>query len=218
MSQMDIGSPLDAARRPLVLLVPGLNGAEPGHWLRIWAETRGDCELVDLGLWSAPRRNPWITRLDQAIRSAEAPVVLVAHGLGCLAVAWWAALAGQPYGWPVSGAMLVAPRADVDGFSPSPTAAMPFPSLLVTSQDDPSTSPQRATDMAKFWGSALVDAGELGRIDAHSGLGAWDDGQRLLDRLLDGEAIDARTQAAFATEPRRFPDRPVSRSASGLPN
>ncbi len=41
-------------------------------------------------MWNTPHRNAWVIKLDQAIRSAQAPVILAAHGLGCLAVAWWA--------------------------------------------------------------------------------------------------------------------------------
>ena len=98
---------------PIVLTVPGLNGSGPTHWQSLWESSRPDTHRVELGMWSSPRRNAWVTKLDQAIRAARAPVILAAHSLGCLAVAWWAQLAGQPYGWPVAGALLVAP-ADVD--------------------------------------------------------------------------------------------------------
>src|ERR1700744_378609 len=94
---------------PTVLTVPGLNGSGPSHWQTLWEEARPDTLRVELGMWSMPHRNAWVTRLDQAIPAAQAPVVLAAHSLGCLAVAWWAELSGQPYGWPVAGALLVAP-------------------------------------------------------------------------------------------------------------
>jgi len=72
---------------PLVLTIPGLGGSGPSHWQSVWEATRGDCERVDLGMWSAPRRNAWVTKLDHAIKTAPAPVILAAHSLGCLAVA-----------------------------------------------------------------------------------------------------------------------------------
>jgi predicted alpha/beta hydrolase family esterase len=100
-------------RTPTILTVPGLNGSGPAHWQTLWEQGRTDTIRADLGNLSAPRRNAWVTRLDQAIRTARAPVILAAHSLGCLAVAWWAALAGQTWGWPVAGALLVAPP-DVD--------------------------------------------------------------------------------------------------------
>src|SRR3546814_20328511 len=94
---------------PLVLAVPGLNNSGPGHWQTIWETTRNDCERVDLGMWDRPHRNTWVNKLNAAIRQADRPVILVAHSLGCIAVAWWAALERPPFGSPVAGALLVAP-------------------------------------------------------------------------------------------------------------
>jgi len=178
-----------SGRRPLVLTVPGLGGSDAGHWQTIWEAERGDTARVDLGIWSSPKRNAWVTRLDQAIRAAEAPVILAAHGLGCLAVAWWAELAGQPYGWPVAGALLVAPNEGeqgdmASGFAPYPRVFLPFPSIVVASDNDPHCPTQRAFDMARDWGSHFVDAGPLGHVNAGSGLGWWREGQQLLGRLI----------------------------------
>lgn len=195
---------------PLILTIPGLNGSGPDHWQSIWEATRGDCERVDLGMWTEPRRNPWVTKLDHAIKSAPAPVVLAAHSLGCLAVAWWAALEGQPYGWPVAGALLVAPpdcdrdhaERTLSGFGPVPKVSLPFPSIVVASRDDPYASLDRSHSMAKFWGSHFVDAGELRHINAESDVGAWLFGQRLIDRLI----ANANDRAKMA---------PADRSAAG---
>ena len=181
-----------SGRRPLILTVPGLGGSGAAHWQSLWEQSRGDTARVDLGMWDSPRRNPWVTKLDQAVRTADAPVILAAHSLGCLVVAWWAELAGQPWGWPVAGALLVAPP-DVDrvaacgeirGFAPSPRTLLPFPSILVASEDDPYATPQRSFDMARDWGSHFVNIGEHGHINAASDLGLWHEGQGLLDRLI----------------------------------
>ena len=121
------------ARKPTVLTVPGLGGSGRSHWQSLWEEARPDTIRVELGMWSTPHRNAWVTRLDQAIRQAQAPVILAAHSLGCLAVAWWAELSPQPYGWPVAGALAPADvdRADapeaLKGFAPSPRTPLPFP-------------------------------------------------------------------------------------------
>ena len=143
-------------------------------------------------MWTTPHRNAWVTKLDQAIRQARAPVILAAHSLGCLAVAWWAELTRQPYGWPVAGALLVAP-ADVDhpeasaelrSFSPSPRTPLPFPSILVASNDDPWISIERAHSLAVEWGSHFIDAGPQGHMNAASGIGWWTEGQELLERVI----------------------------------
>jgi hypothetical protein len=207
------------ARRPLVLTVPGLGNSGPSHWQTLWEQSRDDTARIELGLWDNPRRNAWVTKLDQAIAAAETPVILVAHSLGCLAIAWWAELAGQPWGWPVAGALLVAPpdveRADaceaIRGFGPAPRGLLPFPSIFVASEDDPYCTPQRAFDMARDWGSHFVDAGPLGHVNADSGLGWWRDGQRLLDRLIGaaegplahgGAAGEAQAMLAIESETR----------------
>jgi predicted alpha/beta hydrolase family esterase len=184
---------------PLILTVPGLNGSGPAHWQSLWESSRPDTHRVELGMWENPRRNAWVTKLDQAIRNARAPVILVAHSLGCLAVAWWAQLSGQPYGWPVTGALLVAPsdvdrpdtRRELRDFAPSPRTTLPFPSIVVASSDDAWTSLQHARDLASYWGSHFVDAGPIGHINAASGVGWWDEGQALLDRVV--RASGART-------------------------
>lgn len=180
-----------SGRRPLVMTVPGLQGSGPAHWQTLWEQTRNDTVRIELGMWDQPRRNPWVTRLDQAIRAASQPVILVAHSLGCLAVAWWAELAGQPWGWPVAGALLVAPPdiekqgapAELAGFAPTPRGSLPFPSIVVAS-DDPFASVQRSFDMARDWGSHFVNIGSYGHVNAASGIGLWQEGQRLLDRLI----------------------------------
>jgi len=178
---------------PLLLTVPGLNGSGPNHWQSRWEQERSDCARAELGCWSSPRRNSWVTTLDIAIRRAPAPVVLVAHSLGCITVAWWASLLGQPPGWPVAGALLVAPPyveaggvdARLAGFAPVPRAALPFPSIVVASRDDPYATMDQMRDMAGGWLSEFVDIGECGHINAESGLGDWQEGQALVQRLFE---------------------------------
>ncbi len=182
--------------QPTILTVPGLGGSGPSHWQTLWEQARPDTVRVELGMWNTPHRNAWVTKLDQAIRAAQAPVVLAAHSLGCLAVAWWVEMTRQPYGWPVAGALLVAP-ADVDrpeangelnAFRPAPSTPFPFPSILVASRDDPWCAIERAHSLATNWGSHFVDAGEQGHLNAASGIGWWSEGQELLDRVIGASA------------------------------
>ena len=205
----------DLAMRPTILTVPGLNGSGPAHWQTLWEKMRPDTARIELGMWNTPHRNAWVTKLDQAIAAARAPVILVGHSLGCIAIAWWTALSPQPYGWPVAGALLVAP-ADVDratvpdeiaGFAPAPKTMLPFPSIVVASSNDPWITIERAHSLAADWGSHFVDLGAHGHINAASGLGWWPEGQELLDRVITasggprGEALtpgDARAILARA--------------------
>lgn len=203
-------------RQPVVLTIPGLNNSGPGHWQTIWEETRGDCSRVDLGSWASPSRNSWVSRLDAAIRAAEGPIILAAHSLGCLAVAWWGALQSQSFGWPVAGALLVAPPdcermetpETIGGFGPVPKVPLPFPSILVASRNDPYIFYERAHSIGKYWGSHIVDAGHSGHINADSGLGEWGFGQSLLDRLItlagDQVAMSRQFRPTLATGTERF--------------
>ena len=205
---MTMFTPIDE-HSPIILTVPGLGGSGPSHWQTLWEQSRPDTSRVELGMWNTPHRNSWVTKLDQAIRQAQAPVVLVAHSLGCLAVAWWAELSGQPFGWPVVGALLVAPadvdrpgaRAELAGFRPTPSKPLPFPSIVVASSDDPWVAPERAAELARGWGSLFVDAGPQGHLNAASGIGWWEDGQILLDRVLDA-ASDRTGRVRTAADAR----------------
>jgi len=176
---------------PLCLTVPGLGNSGRGHWQTLWERDRPDCARIDLGCWDAPIRNVWLSRIDQAVSAAGRPVVLVAHGLGCHAVAWWAALLGKAAARRVRGALLVAPPDPardprLADFAPVPTAMLPFPSILVASRDDPAAGPGWSRELAGEWVSDFVDLGAAGHVDARSRLGGWMPGQRLLDMLIDG--------------------------------
>ena len=180
-----------AQTQPLVLTVPGIDNSGPGHWQSIWEREQADCRRVDLGTWDHPQRNAWVNRLNLAIAGLSRPVILVAHSLGCHAVAWWSAME-QPAPGKVLGALLVAPP-EVDdspadtrlfAFAPAPRSRLPFPSLLVASENDPYASFGRSKRMARLWGSQLVDAGPLGHINADSNIRDWPYGKYLLRRLI----------------------------------
>lgn len=178
---------------PLCLIVPGLGNSGPDHWQTLWERERHDCVRVQLGLWDDPVRNIWVSRIDRAVGATQGPVVLVGHSLGCHAIAWWAATLGEQACGNVVGALLVAPpdvdRAGTDPrvarFAPAPQALLPFPALVVASRDDPWCASDKAEELAARWGAELVLVDGAGHINAESGLGAWRQGQALLEHLLD---------------------------------
>lgn len=183
--------------RPLCLIVPGLDNSGPDHWQTLWEARRDDCRRVDLGCWSEPDRRIWTERLDAALAMTDGPLVLVAHSLGCLTIAWWALGADPAKIARIRGALLVAPP-DVDAsdahpyvrrFAPAPTAPLPFPSIFVASRDDRYATFDRLEVLARAWGSRLVDAGHVGHINALSGLGCWSDGEVLLEELIEASEL-----------------------------
>lgn len=217
---------LPIARSPLILTVPGLGNSGPGHWQSLWEAILPDCRRVDLGLWDDPHRNTWVNKINLAIARAGRPVVLVAHSLGCHAVAWWAeyelrsqrGTAGEAATAPVIGALLVAPP-DVEDkpadrrltrFAPVPGSELPFPSIVVASRDDPYATIAQARRMARTWGSRFADAGAVGHINARSGIGPWTFGRLLLNQLLpepvsldEGAAWNGATGDAELRAPRQ---------------
>jgi len=181
-------------QEPLILLIPGLNDSGPDHWQTCWERKHANAHRVELGMWDDPHRNTWVNKLNLAIHRAERPVVLVAHSLGCLTVAWWAEYERPGPDSNVIGALLVAPP-DVDRpgldprlarFSACPRSELPFPSVMAASQNDPYCSQRSAISLARDWGSRFADAGAVGHINADSDLGDWPLGERLLEQLLRG--------------------------------
>ncbi len=184
------------------LIVPGLHSSGPQHWQSRWERERRDCRRVELGAWDDPTRTAWIARLATAIEHADGHPVLVAHSLGCLAVVWWARVARRS-AQKVAGALLVAPPdVERDGadprlgrFAPIPRGAMPFPTILVASRNDPYASFPTLRGLAACWAARLHDAGEVGHINADSGLGSWDQGQSLLGELIRRDTVSGRRPA-----------------------
>lgn len=173
-----------------LLIVPGLGGSGPEHWQTRWQALDGRCRRVEQRDWDRPHCPDWVEALEQAAQDSTVPVVLVAHSLGCIAVAHWA-LRGSVER--VQAALLVAP-ADVEQgvalevvprcFAPIPRTALPFRSLVVASSDDPYATLERTRELASAWGAELEPVGALGHINADSGLGDWAPGWALLERLL----------------------------------
>ena len=225
-AQPRFSQPAPARPEPLLLLIPGLHDSGPGHWQSEWERSLPNASRVELGMWDDPHRNTWVNQLNLAIHRAAhgagRPVVLVAHSLGCITVAWWAEYEQPGPECGVVGALLVAPP-DVDRpgldprlarFSACPRRELPFPSILAASQNDPFCSSRSAIALARDWGSRFADMGELGHINARSGLGMWPAGQRLISQLLTRPEPLAGPPTPNLTQP---PARPAPRSRSGLP-
>jgi predicted alpha/beta hydrolase family esterase len=165
-----------------ILFVPDGAAAPAGHWQDRWRKRLSTARHVAPSAGATATRSAWTARLAEAVAEAARPVVLVGHGLGTLAIVH-AAPSLSPTR--VKGAFLVAPlsaatvRAD-GGLDPAfaglPSDPLPFPSVLVASRNDPAGDFAASEDLGFAWGSAFVDAGEAGHIDAASGHGPWPEG------------------------------------------
>jgi uncharacterized protein len=172
---------------PPVLILPGYGGSGPAHWQTRWEALHPEYHRVVVPDWDQPDLDVWVGALANATARSEAPPVLVAHSLGCLVVAHFAARGGS-----ARAALLVAvpdpsgarfpPSAR--GFADLPLEPLRLPSRVVASRNDPYASFEFSARCAQAWGSELSDVGALGHINAESGLGDWPEGERLLASLL----------------------------------
>ena len=174
--------------RHRVLTVPGWNDSGPAHWQTRWEQEFPALERVRQRNWATPDPDDWVATLDATVRASRRPVILVAHSLGCVAVARWVQRQGADGGWPVVGALLVAP-ADVERpgapgplrpFAPVARVRLPFATHVVGSNNDPCCSEARARELAASWGAGFTLLDRAGHINADSGLGAWPYGLSLL--------------------------------------
>ena len=171
-----------------VLILPGWQGSGPDHWQSLWERLHGYTR-VEQHDWMRPLRGDWMMQLEEAVLAAPGLVLLAAHSLGCMLTAAWAEHSQNTHR--VAGALLVAPgdpereelRAVLKSWSPIVRKPLPFPSILLGSEDDPYCDARRAQGFAQSWGSRFVNYGARGHINAESGLGDWPEGLEFLQQL-----------------------------------
>lgn len=174
------------------VVVPGIWNSGDDHWQTHWERSWGHRAVrIEPSSWTHPDRDDWVAAVDSAVAASLAaapddPPVLVAHSLGCLAVAAWLA----EHDGVARGALLVAPPdpgapsfvAEPTGFA-FPTPSVTTPTVLVASTDDPYCSIERAAVFADAVGATFVEVGALGHVNVASGIGAWPAGRDLLQLL-----------------------------------
>jgi len=170
-------------------LLPGWLNSDAAHWQSRWEAVHGD-RRVEQHDWQRPLRGDWQARLEEELLAAPSPVTLVAHSLGCILVAAWAAHSRNTH--KVRAALLVAPgdlerddvRQMIPGWAPIVRQPLPFPALMIAANDDPYCDQSRSRQMASDWGARFIDAGRGGHLNGESGLGDWPEGRKLLNELL----------------------------------
>ena len=73
-----------------VLILPGWQNSGPAHWQSRWEALHGFTRVQQHD-WMQPLRGDWMVQLEEAVLAAPHPVILVAHSLGCMLTAAWAA-------------------------------------------------------------------------------------------------------------------------------
>ncbi len=174
--------------QPTVLIVPGLRDHVAEHWqTRLEARLRAAGQPV-VAVKPMGRADldcdARVDAIERAAYSIDGPVVIVAHSGGVIMVAHWARYSRRP----IRGALLAVPpdfeksmpagyptieELDAAGWLPVPRKPLPFPSVVAASRNDPLASFDRVAELARQWGSRLVDLGEVGHLNPASGYGEW---------------------------------------------
>ncbi|MGJ7487997.1 RBBP9/YdeN family alpha/beta hydrolase [Variovorax sp. LT2P21] len=169
-----------------VVIVPGWRDSGPGHWQSLWAEGLDGAVRVEQDDWVSPRRASWVRAIGDLILAQDAPVVVAAHSLGCIATTHLPPDVVAR----IAGALLVAPadperRAALNDFAPVPYSALPYRSVVVASSNDPFCPVRLAGAYARAWGSEFVRMQNAGHINVDSGHGDWPLGLALLQSLTE---------------------------------
>jgi len=180
-----------------IIVLPGIGGSGPNHWQTHWEMQNSAMRRFQPSSWDQPDLEDWIAALDNAVSETEEPPLLIAHSLACLLVAHWAARSARQ----VCGAFLVSVPdplcaifpSEAATFSDPPELPLPFPSLIVASDNDPYGSLEYAKQRAQQWNGGLVIAGALGHINGNSGIGNWPQGTMLLEAFQAGTKKQAMT-------------------------
>ena len=171
-----------------VLIVPGLRNSGPTHWQSWFESVLPDTRRVEQADWERTCLSDWAARVREEIDAAGEPLWVVAHSFGCLA----AVTAGLVRGERIRGALLVAPADPARFGEPAVLLEekLPFPSLVVASENDPWVGARVAEYWAGQWGSAFVSVGAAGHINVDSGHGPWPEGLALFERLRGNTRLD----------------------------
>ena len=176
------------------VLLPGIGGSDAEHWQTAWERDSPELHRFSPASWDEPDFEDWSAALDRAIAGETA--ILVAHSLGCLLAVRWA----QEHPARVAGVFLVAapdpagplfpPQAA--SFAAGLDAQVVVPAVLITSDDDPYSSPEHAATIARTWRIPIVSVGNRGHLNSASGIGSWSEGRNLLTAFTAGLSVPTR--------------------------
>ncbi|MFV8372842.1 RBBP9/YdeN family alpha/beta hydrolase [Flavobacterium sp. LB2P74] len=176
---------------PKLLILTGLGDSGENHWQSYWLQKFKNSTKLIQDNWDEPQLKNWLATLNETILKLDTPTILVAHSLAVSLVVQWASANSNQN---IIGALLVAP-ADVDSpehtpevtwnFSPIPKAKLNFPSIVISSENDPYITIERAEYLAQKWGSDFINIGQKGHINSESNLEYWEEGQLILQQLIN---------------------------------
>jgi hypothetical protein len=143
-----------------------------------------------------------VAAIEREANAIKGPLLLVAHSGGVVMVAHWVKQTQTQR--VVHGALLATPpdferampagyptidELRAGGWLPVPRNRLPFRSIVAASRNDPLGQYERVAELARDWGSKLVDLGEVGHLNPASGYGNWAGAEPLISGLAEALAI-----------------------------
>lgn len=185
---------MNPAPAPTVVIVPGLRDHVSGHWQTALAARLPGAVTVPPLTEARLSRDAQVATLDGVLSGIAGPVVLVAHSAGVLTTVHWAArhhrqvrfalLATPPdFDTPLPDGHPGPETLRENGWLPTPRTPLPFPSMVAASTNDPLARFERVAELARAWGSRLVDLGPVGHLNPASGYEDWPQAVDFLDAV-----------------------------------
>jgi predicted alpha/beta hydrolase family esterase len=188
---------MNTSRQATILIVPGLRDHVEDHWQthleRKLSSVRSIVSVPPLEVDKLSRAAR-VAAIQRTVEAIEGPILAVAHSAGVVMLVHWA----QEHVRRLEGALLAAPpdfesplptgyptldALQMNGWLPVPRRALPFPSIVAASTNDPLATFERVTQMAKDWGSELVNVGAAGHLNPASGFGEWPLAEQFIQSL-----------------------------------
>jgi uncharacterized protein len=187
-------------REATVLIVPGLRGHVPQHWQTLLASRLPRVRMVEpMGREDLDCARK-VAAIEREANAIKGPLLLVAHSGGVIMVVHWAKQTQRA----VHGALLATPpdferampaeyptidELRAGGWLPVPRDRLPFSTIVAASRNDPLGRFERVAELARDWGSKLVDLGKVGHLNPASGYGDWTGADSLIAELIEAPAL-----------------------------
>jgi hypothetical protein len=135
-----------------------------------------------------------VAAIEREANAIKGPLLLVAHSGGVIMVVHWAKQTQRA----VHGALLATPpdferampagyptidELQAGGWLPVPRDRLPFSTIVAASRNDPLGRFERVAELARDWGSKLVDLGKVGHLNPASGYGDWGQAEDFIAEL-----------------------------------
>lgn len=158
-------------------------------WYVRWGDRLAQAVFISASLDDEKQLANWQERISSQLQKCDKPIIIIAQSIGIAAFL----SAARDSKVPIAGAFFVAPvdcqvgtelAQKAKDFLPYPEGRLPYPSVVIGSQNDTHCSLEEAKKLANTFHSLFLDGGEAGHINEHSGYGPWPEGFMVFSKML----------------------------------